>query len=304
MVYRLCLVVEYVIVPYPTKNEPKFQGLGPCVALLGVNKKIRAETRPILYGHNKWQIDFPLFDSGRLWYLEPSLFEHVVLKLSGDDGLQAHRMSQISRVHDDLEEQFVRDGRGLTEIERTQARAEEIHSRLLGHVEFWWEGKIGILSRLHHLQSITIDVSRLFCPSGCCRFEILRNEPFRWLLDCLTSKDKHVYGPKVFFVGLRNKKESRFIYKRCGFKKWALDTYEMDGRDVEMDITREHPIEEEYSDASESETTTDGYSEDGLSQDDAHGDEEDDHQTPDEDDPEIDTDIQESGGDEESYLDE
>lgn len=53
MVYRLCLVVEYVIVPCPTKDETKFQGLGPCVALLGVNKTIRAETRPILYRHNK-----------------------------------------------------------------------------------------------------------------------------------------------------------------------------------------------------------------------------------------------------------
>lgn len=202
-------------------------------------------------------------------------------------------------MHDDLEEQFLRDGRGLTEVERTQARAEEIHLRLLGDVEIWWEGKIGIVSRLHHLRSIIIDVSRLFCPSGCCRFEIFQDYPFRWLLGRLMFKDEHVHGPKVFFVGLRNKKESRFIYKKCGFKKWALDTYEMDGRDIEIDITRQHPIEEEYSDASESETTTEGPSEDRLIQDDGHGDQEDGHQTSN---LEIDADIQESDGDEESYL--
>lgn len=33
MVYHLCLEVNYVIVPYPTKNEVKFQGSSPCVAL-------------------------------------------------------------------------------------------------------------------------------------------------------------------------------------------------------------------------------------------------------------------------------
>ena len=301
MVYHLCLVVEYVIVPYPTKNEIKFRGPSPCVALLGVNKTISAETRPILYRHNKWQIGLSSFDSGSIYYLNPSFFEHVVLKLSGDDDQETDRMSTISRMHDDLSEEFLHNSRGLTEAWRTAVRKREIHSRLLGEVEFWWEEKTAIVSGLHYLRSITIDVSRLFCPSGCCRFEIFKAYPFPSLWDWFMLKNEHVYGPKVFFVGLRNKKESCFIYKNCGFKKWALDTYEMDGRDIEIDVTRQHPIEEEYSEASDSGASTKD-SEDRLSQDGAHGDQEHGDQTSNEVDPEIDADIHGNDGDEESYL--
>ena len=250
MVYHLCLVVEYVIVPYPRTNETKFQGSRPCIALLEVSKIIRAEARPILYRHNKWQADSSPSHLGILYYFN-QCFEHVVLKLSADDDVQARRISNISQIHGDLDELLFRDGRDLTEVERTQERAKEIHRRLLDVVKISWHLKMAIVWRLYHLRSITIDVSRLFCPTGCCRLEILRKNPFGRLMDWLMNRDGHSHTDeiKVFFVGLRNKKESRLMYKEYGFKKWALDTYEMDGGDVEIDVTRQHPIEEENSDA-------------------------------------------------------
>lgn len=166
-------------------------------------------------------------------------------------------MSTISQVHDSEDELFADYGSGLTEADRTEVRAEEIHARLLHNAQVYWTLLVKVVLGFYHLRSITIDVNKFFCPSGCCRLEMFRSYPFRRLLVWFTcNKGLLVHEPKVFFVGLRNRKESWFLYKKCGFKKWALDTYEMDGRDVEIDVTRQHPIEEEYSDASEASTDT------------------------------------------------
>ena len=68
MIYRLCLKVNYTINPHRSERDlkrrqdqiPLLEGLErrheefPTIALLKVNKQVRAEARPVLYSCYRW----------------------------------------------------------------------------------------------------------------------------------------------------------------------------------------------------------------------------------------------------------
>lgn len=90
MVYRLCLIVDFTIIPHPTDEERRKASLKSTpdsLSLLKVCKQIYAESRIVLYSGNEWQLPIT-FEQGNLFGLVGyHMFRKVAIRLSGEDRL-------------------------------------------------------------------------------------------------------------------------------------------------------------------------------------------------------------------------
>ena len=220
MIFRLCLGVV-CIVPY---DEEK--GEIPCVALLSVNKQIRAEARPILYGINCWLLDTVPIHTSPFNIVEPNLFEKIDIAFGGDDLPYLDRLSMASSMH---EPNFdFGYSVPLTEDEKNSERMLHIHQMCIAQIFQAWNEKVDMLKTMKNLRSVGVDLEELFCPTGCCRIGLLDETPVRRLLKYLSESDEpFVHGrPLVVFEGLRGEKEENIIYNEYGFRDVIKEYYE------------------------------------------------------------------------------
>jgi len=183
MIYGLCLCVDGILIPYPesldTEEERTAKGHKPVVALLTLNKQIRDEALPILFGKNTWSIpakevdlaedDASSLDNEKvdtLWYRYGSHIQKVDLKYARtqhppesfkDIMYYAHELSP----GDTLEDRSV--------------RADTIHDHVRIDLKSGWVVIADALECCPNIESLHIDTEDLYCPFGCCRTNIVRS---------------------------------------------------------------------------------------------------------------------------------
>ena len=181
MIYEYCLVVDRELNPYPTLYEDYkhsqmlfFDNNGedkPEFALLSTNSVVGAEAAEVLYGMNLWRLsisDDCEFKPDVVWHKRSKLFRRIVSSFDFSD-LDLDRLRWIS------EDWFVPsstdyrdDSRDLSNI----ARGWHVHEDRLMQLTMTWDWKKEILEKVD-LESLTFDLTNCFCPSGCCRTEVV-----------------------------------------------------------------------------------------------------------------------------------
>ena len=226
IIYKYCLIVDCVINPYPSTYElhnlaaidPRFkQGLGkrvskpelPTFSILMVSKQLHREASPILYGQNRWKHPqcwentepdsrtFSMFDT------HEALFKNIEMSFDW-------RESNFRINHSELS--YIKECAG-SDVHDSQQ--ESWHD--LDQYSFKRSGME--LSRLFpHLNSLIVDVARLFCLIGCC-CDLPFHQDFqhgfmeRLVKDVLRSSIKIVK-----FIGLLDE-EKPIVYGQWGFKE-------------------------------------------------------------------------------------
>lgn len=71
----------------------------PSFALLSVNRQIRVEARPILYGINYWFLSTTPILSSPLNLVEPDLFERINIRSSGNELPDLDRLTMVPPMH-------------------------------------------------------------------------------------------------------------------------------------------------------------------------------------------------------------
>ncbi|KAL8751380.1 MAG: hypothetical protein Q9184_006088 [Pyrenodesmia sp. 2 TL-2023] len=110
MIYDYCLIVKGRITPYPseadqarkTTSSSDKKAKKPAVALLQVNRQIREEAQPSLYGKNVWRLSWqsePLLPH-ELWIDNHHLFRHVSVHFDHRDVTKYSRSEILSRQAD------------------------------------------------------------------------------------------------------------------------------------------------------------------------------------------------------------
>ena len=232
IIYKYCLIVEHRIVPYPSTYElcrlaaigkvikegdpkpvsrPKF----PSLSILRVNKQLHRETSCIFYGQNRWKDPQCSVNSGyytSIFDLHGALFKDIEICFDWRESnfrLDYFIGNDLSDVAERVCPQFEQ----RSDRERQEFLHNPIKSRAfqrLGHQ----------LSQLMpYLNSLVIDITRLYCPIGCCRTRVFT----RYFQDDFIKK----FGKEVLrsniqsikFIGLQNPREKRYVYKNWGFKE-------------------------------------------------------------------------------------
>lgn len=222
-IYRISLYVG-LIKPHPTSHDSTtLWGKNvPTLALLAVNKKIRAEARPVFYLTNLWQIAIEPNEQTLFHKVEPWLFQDLIIVLSGDDGPHLDRMSTAGNIHSTPDDELFGPNATLTEDEKREVRWELIHDEYLKDVLLAWNAKVKLLLEdLSYAKSVMVDLYGLHCPAGCCRISVFEEAPIRRLLESLRREDSaFVHGkPEITFCGLLAEAERTLLFEVYGFEK-------------------------------------------------------------------------------------
>ena len=220
-IYRLSLEVGFID-PHFDSNDytTLWHNDVPTLALLAVNKRIRAEARPIFYRTNIWQIAIEPNKQTLFHKVEPWFFENLVIVLSGDDGPHLDRMSTAGNVYSTSDDEIFGPNATLTEHEKREVRWELIHREYLEDVLLAWNAKVELLLEdLPYAKSVIVDFGKLHCPAGCCRLPVFEEAPIRRLLESLRREDSaFVHGrPQTTFSGLLAKAERTLLFDGYGF---------------------------------------------------------------------------------------
>ena len=194
-IYEHCLLYDGVIDPFPNKRKPPYnyspptfrdvsQSIRetqdklrvareiqnkPCVALLGVNSKIRDEAASTLFGKNTWRLSFGTVlqdEKYRWWETYAQYFRHLVTSFDGRDA------DQTALLDLEIEERII-----ICVSEDSDhfdpAGTANIHQRQLSIMKDGFIAKKNILLQME-LKTLSIELEDLFCPSQCCRREALQ----------------------------------------------------------------------------------------------------------------------------------
>ncbi|KAI4211763.1 MAG: hypothetical protein L6R36_009499 [Xanthoria steineri] len=139
----------------------------PDVGLLQVNKEIREETCPILYGRNLWRV------SGTL-----GLWRHRVRTFARFDGVLRYFKHVISSFDSrDLDHAYIDVRKQLRyhkyvslDYESTEERMLPLHELRKDDLRECWYMKMAFpFGADLHLETVTIDIHNSWCAFGCCR---------------------------------------------------------------------------------------------------------------------------------------
>lgn len=178
IIYELCLCLDGILIPYPDLIESegeKIKSHELNVALLALNKQIREEALPILFGKNTWRITANEVDLAEnhassledgtidtLWHRYGSHIQNVDLKYMHTIFPPEALTDAIHYAH-----QTLPGNRGQ--------RADNIHANARMELYSCWETIGAALGCCQNIKSLNIDIADLYCPIGCCRKEIVRN---------------------------------------------------------------------------------------------------------------------------------
>jgi len=183
MIYELCLCVDGILVPYPesfeTDDEDEVMGHKPEVALLALNKQIRDETLPILFGKNTWRITVnevdlaedhaSAIDNGKvdtLWRRYGSHIHKIDIEYT--------RTQHSSEGFEDIIGYAHEVAPGDT-LDARRTRADTIHDHVRMDLKSAWVAIAEVLDCCPNIEHVHIDTSDLYCPIGCCRTNIVRS---------------------------------------------------------------------------------------------------------------------------------
>jgi len=183
IIYELCLCVDGILVPYPewftSDNTPKVKGRKAEVALLALNKQIRDEVLPILFGKNTWRItatevDLAKEDASRLESEEvDTLWNRNGLHIQKVD-LKYTRTQCPSEAFENIIDYAHEVSPGDT-LEDRSARTETIHEHVRMDLKSVWMAIAEALECCPNIKSLNIDIGALYCPVGCCRTNVVRS---------------------------------------------------------------------------------------------------------------------------------
>jgi hypothetical protein len=246
MILEYCLCVEGDIVPFPTHYEGKGYDspaepkttLGwkeaaevPTVALLSVTKNIREEGLRILLSKNVWRLSY-LYDpidskdhERKFWENYIHLFRYITTQFDMGDASQRC----LRQITQDWMEPELLNVLGFSEEQRTSL----IHDGRIRCLIVTWQWKQRLMEKMK-LNKLVLGFENLFCPSGCCRSEVLdqfffvmgqqgpwyRLEPGSWsgLVRPITVDIKEKCKTKIEVKGLRDVEEQKLIYERWGLQ--------------------------------------------------------------------------------------
>lgn len=210
IIYGYCLVVNDIINPYPTVYERPvnirvFNDNNLWLDLLLINRQIKEEAVPILYGRNRWVMPSMREHHETIFMEYGQLFRSVVFNLDFRD---VNEKCRLDRVKDSHNTQLA------LPLATPQQRFEYLHE--VTHIEMDYKFR-----RIHDLRTVTysdlqnavLDLSTFYCPIGCCRWEVLENEFRHWF-----ATDPEYPNDSLGFAvkGLKTQQERDFVYKELG----------------------------------------------------------------------------------------
>lgn len=174
-IYHFCnVIVRGEIVPYPTSATYH----SACVlgghqvsrkldvALLAVNKLVRVEVSPILYGENIWRMTIPKvvspsFSIGHdVFRVQPLLFRHIAIDFDCEDLPRDFKHATIARARQ-------RYGETADSFFPNAAISKFVHERSCGYLHVLWVYQCRLIEKMD-LNRITCNLQHCRCPSGCC----------------------------------------------------------------------------------------------------------------------------------------
>lgn len=212
MILELCLCVSGYITPYAEENFIRHDGGAtrtPAVAVLVVNKQVRNEALPILYGKNKWRMtghDLRWKPSESLiWELHRTHFRHVIIYCDQLDVSRSEllRMSQQAR----------------SPKSKPSLRRLIVHDQIILALRRNIEWKVRTAMRMLHLTHFIIDVEGFYCPHGCCRLEMLEGlTSMVWdeWSSMVMRLEPEMPKWRVIFVGIEERTEE-FEVRQLGY---------------------------------------------------------------------------------------
>ncbi len=194
MIYGLCLVYPYELVPFPARykvdeddedDEVAEARPKPWNALLFVNKEISKEAAIVFYGKNIWRLSdsaAQIADKSndyegppQLWTRHLQSMCHITIALDG-------RTVKQSTIWELGRDKYCKGGYSY---DKERQLLGDIHSELLELLEAKWTRKLKMLSRINDLKSLKMNLSNAYCPNAHCR-------PHDLVIDLL---DDHVSDP-------------------------------------------------------------------------------------------------------------
>jgi len=240
MIYNLVLVGDSEIVPYPGIWEFEAASKShPSPALLAVSKQLAYEARPILYGKNQWRLPAHTEYGLSIFSLHRLLFRDVTAFFDGRDLPDGDRAELALNCHS-LPDSCFR----VKDVEAAKAR--QIHSTYLTEISYIWSRKHALLDGMRQLRSLLINVEGLVCPSGCCRYKVLKDNLYQAALrelsrDLLGKRTWRYFQwssdfPSIRFVGLLSEAERTLIHDTYGFPRTeAVEEAAEEEKDSEED---------------------------------------------------------------------
>lgn len=198
MIYEICLLHDGEINPHPTdyerieikfkggvpakmmsdhilnpslKSPVKYSRQWPSVALLGVNKAIQDEAATILFGKNVWRLSGLALESrsmSDLWENYRKYFLHVTTSFDMRD-ITPPQLMYITNV---VSKWRIEKGKNI-EVSDSGDTGLSTHNCRIKAMRANWNVKRSFLEGMQ-LKSLVFDIRNLFCPSGCCRFSIIK----------------------------------------------------------------------------------------------------------------------------------
>ncbi|KAI4130704.1 MAG: hypothetical protein LQ338_001605 [Usnochroma carphineum] len=188
-IYRMALIVNGVINPYPAYFQPLSKVEGgqdlPQVALLQTCRQIRAEALPTLYGQNTWrlnvqssELDIDLSEPlgagelkekwiGRFWKTRAADIRHVVTGYDMRDVSPEHQAicSQVA-----FHEYRSNGDYATDELLARRELDDDIFVRLQRLQNLSWDRKMGdLLSGFTNMTTLTLVFQNCYHPSGFSR---------------------------------------------------------------------------------------------------------------------------------------
>lgn len=224
MIYKLLLTVGAEIVTHPTYYEDStdFEAEGvnrPAVALLSVNKQIGAEAAAILYGNNTWRIrESDHYIRGLEIYQDHGhLFRHITIHLDRRDIEELETTNRIEQYQEQWASLTMEERMKLVHDERLDDLRQLIYRR--GHI---------ITSDMKLIRSLALVIDGLYCPSECCRLDIVKDLYDDFL--CMFIPDPRTgLAPEEFpqlevrVTGLKSQAENDLVYGEWGIKGAAVE---------------------------------------------------------------------------------
>lgn len=204
-ILEYCLLVDGEIVPYPTwyeleDGDVKKPRLLPCTALLGVCESMRVEAAEILFGKNVWRIS-DLTDSldelkaPAAWEDFWGLIRHATITIDCRACNPTEMLAITKNLFGD----------------KYWINPQEIHSERKDHFNKHWEVLV-IAALAPQIETLRIDFTNSYCPSGCCR--LVEHIAFR-LQGMLEEQSKSF---RLTAVGLLNETELCFMHEIPSFR--------------------------------------------------------------------------------------